>query len=354
MSKQKNYFLGCVSAEGFYSNFGKTIQNEGCYTYILKGGPGTGKSTLMKKIAQKFSDCDVEKYFCSSDMRSLDAVVINDSRIIVVDGTSPHVFDPVYPAVAQEIVNLGEFWNRELIQKSSDAVKYLTDENKACHNKSARYARAVSQINSDIFSVSRKCIKSEKLSAYKERLCRKLFSKNSGYGSGKVRFKQLSAITSDGYITHNIDDDYTIFAVKDNYFSGCDCLLRDICDYAVSKGYDVVVSEFTLINGFTYEHMLIPEIKTAFLTENFVNGLEIPCENQINFARFYDKAMLSQFKNRMSFDKKVSSEFINEMADTIDTALDIHNQLETYYVNSIDFAGLDEASEKLIDRICGK
>ncbi len=352
MSKQKNYFLGCVSAEGFYSDFGKTIQKDGYYTYILKGGPGTGKSTLMKKTAEYFSEYDIEKYFCSSDMRSLDAVVINDKKLIVVDGTSPHVFDPVYPAISQEIINLGDFWDKKSIQKSSEVIRYLSDENKSYHKKAARYAKAISQINNDISAIAEQCLKTDKLSGYKERMCRKLFPKNSEKGSGNIEYKQLSAITSDGYITHNIDDDYTVFAVKDNYFAGGNYLLRAVCDYAVSKGYDIVASRFMLINDFTFEHILIPEIKTAFLTDNFINSLELSVENQINFARFYDKEMLSEFKNRISFNKKVSSELIKETAVTIDTALDIHNKLETYYVNSIDFERLNLVTEKFLRKIC--
>ena len=45
------FFLGSSGTSGFKTDFGKIINKPGYYTYILKGGPGTGKSTLMKKIA---------------------------------------------------------------------------------------------------------------------------------------------------------------------------------------------------------------------------------------------------------------------------------------------------------------
>lgn len=349
--KIQNYFLGGVSAEGFYSKFRNIIEKDGYYTYILKGGPGTGKSTFMKKIAEHFSEYDVEKYFCSSDMKSLDAVVVKDKKFIVVDGTAPHVFDPVYPAVSQEIINLGEFWDKNQLQKHENAVKYFFDENAACHKKAARYAKALSQINSDIFTAAEKSLEYSKLSAYKERLCRKIFTKNSDREAGKTEYKQLSALTSDGYITHNIDDDYNIFVLKDNYFAGSDYLLRGIADYAKEKGYDVTVSEFTLIFGFAFEHILIPELKLAFLTDSFINKLNLSSDNQINFARFYDKEILDTFKNRISFNKKAVSELIKETSKTIDTALDIHNQLETYYVDAIDFEKINLLSENLIRKL---
>ena len=48
--KQK-YFLGANSAEGFLSFFDRCYAADGEWkTYIMKGGPGTGKSSFMKYI----------------------------------------------------------------------------------------------------------------------------------------------------------------------------------------------------------------------------------------------------------------------------------------------------------------
>ena len=52
MTKQI-YFLGGTSPSGFQSKFLEQIKAPGFYTYILKGGPGTGKSTLMKKNCRR-------------------------------------------------------------------------------------------------------------------------------------------------------------------------------------------------------------------------------------------------------------------------------------------------------------
>ena len=64
---QQSYFLGGVTANGFRTHFSEQILRPDFYTYILKGGPGTGKSTLMKRIAAAFPDEPVSLYYCSSD-----------------------------------------------------------------------------------------------------------------------------------------------------------------------------------------------------------------------------------------------------------------------------------------------
>ena len=50
--RSPEFFAGANSADGFFSCFDDLYSPEkGDAFYILKGGPGTGKSTLMKRLA---------------------------------------------------------------------------------------------------------------------------------------------------------------------------------------------------------------------------------------------------------------------------------------------------------------
>ena len=50
-NKFSKYFLGANSAEGFISHFGDNFDCfNGWRAIIIKGGPGTGKSSFMKYI----------------------------------------------------------------------------------------------------------------------------------------------------------------------------------------------------------------------------------------------------------------------------------------------------------------
>lgn len=90
------YFLGESTPNGFSTPFAQQISAEGYFTCILKGGPGTGKSGLMRKIAEEFQKQeDIDVYYCASDPDSLDAVVLHQSKFIIVDGTSPQESVPV-------------------------------------------------------------------------------------------------------------------------------------------------------------------------------------------------------------------------------------------------------------------
>lgn len=64
--------------------------------YFIKGRPGTGKSTFMKKLLKKAKDYDYdcEVYYCSFDKNSLDMVLIPELSFCVFDSTAPHELFP--------------------------------------------------------------------------------------------------------------------------------------------------------------------------------------------------------------------------------------------------------------------
>lgn len=73
---------------------------------FLKGRPGTGKSTLLKRLAQaaRQAGWDVELYHCSLDPGSLDLVAVRQLGFCVLDSTAPHEYFPDRPG--DEILDL--------------------------------------------------------------------------------------------------------------------------------------------------------------------------------------------------------------------------------------------------------
>lgn len=90
---QVRFYLGANSPSGFYSLYDQLIDPAQAEDIvILKGGPGCGKSSLMRRVAKAMEEhgLDVEYIECSGDPDSLDAVVIPQLKAALVDGTAPH------------------------------------------------------------------------------------------------------------------------------------------------------------------------------------------------------------------------------------------------------------------------
>ena len=115
---QNKYFAASNSSRGF-TNYFKEVFGRADMVYVVKGGPGTGKSSFMKRCSRSAEErgYQVENYCCSSDADSLDGVFVFDGKrsIGVLDGTAPHVWEPEFPGVCEQMVDLGQFWSGKLL-----------------------------------------------------------------------------------------------------------------------------------------------------------------------------------------------------------------------------------------------
>ncbi|HWQ60991.1 MAG TPA: hypothetical protein VN521_01695 [Negativicutes bacterium] len=100
--KIRHLFPGGNTPQGFFSYYNYIIPADAARIFIMKGGPGTGKSTFMRRIGDAMLErgLDIEHHHCSSDNGSLDGVVIPALGVAFIDGTAPHVVDPGIPAAS--------------------------------------------------------------------------------------------------------------------------------------------------------------------------------------------------------------------------------------------------------------
>jgi len=87
----KKVFPGGNTSKGFYSFYDQIITEDAERIFVVKGGPGVGKSSFMRTIGEQFVNegYDVEFHYCSSDNRSLDGLVIKKANVALLDGTAP-------------------------------------------------------------------------------------------------------------------------------------------------------------------------------------------------------------------------------------------------------------------------
>ena len=88
-------FLGAATASGavdYVPNLTESCEQR----YLIKGRPGSGKSTMLKKIAAhaEASGYAVEVYHCGFDPQSIDMVIVREIGFAIFDSTSPHEYFP--------------------------------------------------------------------------------------------------------------------------------------------------------------------------------------------------------------------------------------------------------------------
>lgn len=92
MEPKVTFFLGANTPSGFYSLYDQMLDPDLAQrVFLLKGGAGCGKSTLMRRSAEALEAAGepVEYICCSGDPDSLDAVIFPNLRAAIVDATAP-------------------------------------------------------------------------------------------------------------------------------------------------------------------------------------------------------------------------------------------------------------------------
>ena len=126
-----DFFLGATTPAGFKGYFEPLRHEPGMQMYLIKSGPGCGKSTLMKRLARAAEQRGelTQRIHCASDPDSLDGVILPGQHRAIVDATAPHVVEPDAPGADEVVVSLYHTIDTEKLHQCTDEVKALFARN---------------------------------------------------------------------------------------------------------------------------------------------------------------------------------------------------------------------------------
>ncbi len=347
---QPCYFAAVNSANGFQSFF-DTVFAKVTRLYIIKGGSGTGKSHLMRVIAQEAESRGyaVEYYYCSSDPTSLDGILIKGLEIGILDGTAPHTTDPIYPGIRDEIVNVGDFWDVEALRKKKSRITALIDEKKALYAQAYRFLKGAAVMQTAYRETVLPYFKADKMALAIARILR-----NFEKGSGQEQTMRLcEAISMNGPVAFDtLERGCTLWFLRDR-FGIADLFLAEATRMAAAKSMPTAYSVAPLDPS---------QLRTLVLTQTnicitAVEDALIPqrCDKEkiINLDRFLDLDGLSAHRARLRFCKKAADACLEEAYRVLREIKQLHFQLEDCYIACMDFDKKEAYTRTLTTRIFG-
>lgn len=354
MSQPLHFFLGANTPQGFVSRFDQLADPaDGWREFVIKGGPGTGKSTLMRKIAEEFEATaqHMELIHCSSDADSLDAVIIHDVKAAIADGTPPHAIEPKYPGAFEQLVDLSHCWNAGKLLESREPIMVLSAKISRCHEHCCRFLAAAGSLLGDTYRLALDAVSVQKVQKAARRLADAEF-RGGGETRGKESVRFLSAVTNLGHVrfdetARTLCD--RVCCVEDNHGAVSRLFLNVIRSAALEAGFDIISCYCPLSPFEKLEHIFIPALRLGFMTVNDYHQPVTEPYKVIRSRRFTDAETLSRARKRIAFNRKAAAQMLDQAARLLGEAKTFHDELERYYAAAMDFKKANRVAAETLE-----
>lgn len=315
MKTKHFYFATANTGAGFVSYLDNL--NSGGLTYIIKGGSGTGKSTMMKKIANHFADGgeEVELYYCSTDTQSLDGVFLPAKNILLVDGTAPHIVNPKFVGATHKVIDVGQFVDDKICEKKEELL-LLDKQKKLCFDSMYARLKSAKMLDDANFEIA----KNQTSVHHIQTTAKMLFSKIKNLRfQGKNCHVFLQSINAKHFNLEKKNNFKNITFASDRYQS---FLVME----KLKNMLDQIGAPYTIVHD-----CLSPE-----KIKNIIINNQIIIKNTKNNNK------------KINFNQKIIKKLINFAKNDVSAARKIHQKIEEIYVPNVHFAGIDKLTKNTI------
>lgn len=337
------WFLGANTGCGFISHFASVQDDPRVQeTIVLKGGPGCGKSTFMKKLRDTAAQlgADTESYLCSSDPDSLDGLLIVPIGLAILDGTAPHVVEPALCGCGGSYLNLGCFYDTQGLMAHRQHLRALREENAALYPAAYAQLKAAAELKR-CAAESLERTDEAGLFAFTRSVVRELPPARNGSGKRTVRF--LRSFTPRG--EYSLQETIgavcrRMIGISDAYGVSAPLLAR-LCSEYCRSGYDVICVPDPLSPD-RLRALLVPEADTAFC---IADEEAEQCSVLLRLSPFFretDEAKALRATAQRQCEKAVC---------LLARAKAIHDALEAEYRPYVSFEGLDLLTQEYRKKI---
>ena len=352
--KERHFFAGNNTAEGFFSYFDYIMNlEEANHYYILKGGPGVGKSSFMKKFASNMASLGhaIEYVHCSSDRESYDAIVVPALKIGFVDGTAPHTIDPKYPGAVDEIINLGFFFDGSKIVDHKKEVIQASKEKTQTYKSAYRYLAAASLILEDVNWVYDTLTDDLKFYRICEEVINDLLQKEAQSRQkeelGYIRKLFSESYTADGYIsfTDSLCAETKVWAVNGKNINYVSKLMDEVTKKALLNGLDVECFYRPLTPN-KIQHLFLPELN--LMIRSVEDDIKGNFDRLIDLNKIMDTTVLKGQLSIIQSKEKEYETLVNMALDKLSQTKKLHDRLEKIYVDSMNFNGVNQYFDTIL------
>ncbi len=334
-----SYFASANGYNGFTSLFNEKFNSKNLdKVFILKGGPGTGKSTFINKILSKSTEYahNAERYFCSSDVKSLDGAIIdiNDKKIAIIDGTAPHERDTTYVGAIDELVNLGESLHIPSISSYKERIIHLVDLKSDAYKNAYRYLKVAGECDLEIYKMLELHFNKASALEYIDNIANSLPKRNNS----KSERGFISSFSKDGYNTIIPNDFSKLKHIKVGGDKRATILMINLIKNEL--GNQKTYSYLSPLNTDHIEYLKVDDEILLSYSED---------DSDVNTNDFLRSQEI--LKEQVKVLDRLHNELLLEAVRWFRIASNIHFELEQIYISCMDFEKNDIILAKTYEKI---
>ncbi len=323
-----NYFVTENLIEDLYT------ENNGLCAVCLEGADSYIKHCLLNSLAEEshkkglFCEC----FYNENNCDILSAVYIKNKNLFVFDSNEDMQKNALQSGV--KIIDTGEVYSH----KCENAYISSLCASLRKQNEQVKRLKAVcSKIAESMSSASSAYIDKAKILNYILRFASRYSLRQTGKCGLNYR-RQLSSAGAWG-----------VHSFYENIIENTNCTVR-VCDSSKALGRLLLCGLKKMLNSCGIdtvsfycsvdrkpEHLVIPELKIAFFTDNIYHEYPFDCDSELNLRRFLKKEMPADVKNHICRQFEIYDAVIEKIIFTSLQSYCAFEKISDYYYESTDF-----------------
>ena len=342
-------FAASNSCAGFKNYYGEVFADTRVdRLYVIKGGPGTGKSHFMRVVARRArqKDYTVTEYLCSSDPASLDGLILRREGVPTVgliDGTPPHDYEPAFPGVREDILNLGAFWNPKALAGQKEAITALVKEKSAAYANAYAALSAAGRMEAIADALTTPCVDYGRISLLATRLLR---DQPKGGIYTPVPALRRGVSMAGKHTLHSFEEAARRLLIADEGYGMGYRLTEAMLAVSRTCGHEVLVS-YHPVYPHKVDGLFYPSTGLCVLVGDAQPSDRIPVRS-LSLRRYADATALREIRGELRQTLSLREQLTDTALRHLSVAATHHFELEKIYAAAMDFT----AKEAFTERFC--
>ncbi len=258
--------------------------------------------------------------------------------------------EPKYPAAVDRYVDLGRFYDLDAAKTAREEVIRHSREAAAAYQRAYRAMGAVRQMEDSAALMMADGLDTVKLIRRTDGIIGRELKGRGGGGEDACRF--LGSLTCQGPVWR-FD---TVAALCPKVYE-----IQDSCGFAApmlerlraaaaARGYRAIVCPDPE-HPDRIQHLLVPELGLAFVTSREGMAYDGPAYRRVRLDAMVSASHSKRCKSRLRFLHRMADALREEAVAALREAKAAHDALEAVYQPHVDFAGVDDLTERELARL---